>query len=59
MICGSSSRGSFHTAKAPEQQGADDHQRRQLRADPGAGELSREAERVICLHWRTSALAYR
>ena len=37
MICGSSSRGSFQTAKRAQQQRAGDHQRRQLGIDPGAG----------------------
>ena len=46
MICGSSSRGSFQTAKAPISSGRADDQRRQLGVDPGVGEASRRA-RVV------------
>ena len=56
MICGSSSRGSFHTAKAPMSERAGDEQRRQLGRDPRVGEPARGAE-GFAAHCRTSTRA--
>ena len=59
MICGSSSRGSFHTAKAPSSR--EPAITSGVSFDPiqTLGELSRGTERTFCLHGRTSTLSER
>ena len=57
MICGSSSRGSFQTAKAPMSSDAADDQRRQLGGDPRVGEASGGTKVARLAHCRTSTRA--